>query len=314
MPVTTGSAMNPTMPVAQKTSESVRRERRHGQRSDEEEGHHGCGADEPLELQPLVAAGAPEAHHERRERERHDERARDVEGVVDDRREHAERVVHEPRRRAEVGVDQHPPDCGARQDDGREPDDRAPARGSAGGPSGTAAAGTARPRTATVCPSQSDSQAATSVAGQRALVVRVVVIGVQRGRDLHRAHDAESEQDPADRVARLPCGDQGADDRECGRGGEEHEGRPERLGHRRWRWATRRRPRRCRARSPAPDSAAKAQTATDAPATRHGLASTGVHGPMVRFRAPVVMGQESRRRREASRAAPRERAESRPWP
>ena len=63
-------------------------------------------------------------------------------------------------------------------------------------------------------------------------MVRVVVIGVQRGRDLHRAHDAESEQDPADRVARLPCGDQRADDRECGRGGDEHEGRPERLRHR----------------------------------------------------------------------------------
>ena len=102
------------------------RERSDGQGSDEEERHHSRGADEPLELQSLVAARAPEAHDQCGERQRQDERASDIEDVVDPDRQDAERIADDPRLGAELGVHQHAPDRGPGQDDGREPEHRSP--------------------------------------------------------------------------------------------------------------------------------------------------------------------------------------------
>ena len=56
MPVTTGSPMNPRMPMPHEMSESVSENGDTASAPDEEERHHRGDAHEPLELQPLVAA------------------------------------------------------------------------------------------------------------------------------------------------------------------------------------------------------------------------------------------------------------------
>ena len=268
MPVTTGSPMNPRIPMPHEMSEIVCGERRHGQRADEEERHHRGGAHEPLELQPLVAARAAEAHHERRDPHRHDERARDVEGVVDVFRQDSERVVEVPRLLAEIAVDEHLRYGRAGERDAREPDDRAPAR------SRRTARGEQQ-RQEQHDPEQRDlsepgrEPGGHLVAGERRLTVLEAVIGVQRGRNLHGPDQPEPEQDPANGVARLPARDEGPDDRERERGREEDVRRPDRIRDRRRRRRSERRGEDAQ-RQPGARQRGERPDGADSPATRHG--------------------------------------------